>query len=190
MRLQVSRVDHHRLRDGSLSGQAIHHPGEDPPVAPPLPSIVEGLRRAVFFRRIAPPQPIAIDKDYAAQHPPVIDARLTVALGKEGLQTGHLRVGQPEKVAHDPVFLRSLNQAASARSTGPDPRGTSVYGRVFTAWAAAGLLGPSAAGMLFDRYQNYQFALVLAALAATISLALILTNAYGESEAAYRDTRQ
>ena len=69
-------------------------------------------------------------------------------------------------------------------------RGTIVYGRVFTAWAAAGLLGPSVAGMLFDRYQNYQIALVLAALAATISLALILTNAYGGSEAAYRDMRR
>jgi hypothetical protein len=113
MRLEIGRVDHHRLRNGSFGSQTIHHPGEDSLVAPPLPPVVEGLRRAIFFRRIAPPQPIAIDEYYAAQHTPVIDARLTVALGEEGLQTGHLRVGQPEKVAHDPVSLRSLNQAAS-----------------------------------------------------------------------------
>ena len=54
--------------------------------------------------------------------------------------------------------------------------GTIVYARVFTAWAAAGLLGPSVAGLLFDRYQNYQLALLLAALAAVISLVLIQTK--------------
>jgi hypothetical protein len=36
-----------------------------------------------------------------------------VALGEEGLQTGHLRIGKPEKIAHDPVSLRRLNHAAS-----------------------------------------------------------------------------
>jgi hypothetical protein len=86
---------------------------EDPLVAPPLPTIVEGLRRAVFLRRITTPQAIAIDEDYAAQYTPVIDARLAMALGEERLQTGHLRVGQPKKVAHDPVSFRSMNQAAS-----------------------------------------------------------------------------
>ncbi|MFT5006967.1 MAG: OFA family oxalate/formate antiporter-like MFS transporter [Paracoccaceae bacterium] len=44
--------------------------------------------------------------------------------------------------------------------------GTVVYGRVFTAWAAAGLLGPLAAGLLFDTYSNYRLALILAAIAA------------------------
>ena len=101
MRLEVGRVNHHRLRNGGLRSQPIHHPGEDPLVAPPLPSIVEGLRWGVFLRRIAPPQPIAIYKDYAAQHTPAIDTLLTVALGKEGLQTGHLRVGQPKRLLID-----------------------------------------------------------------------------------------
>jgi hypothetical protein len=34
--------------------------------------------------RAAPPQPVAVDEDYPAQHPPVIDSRLAVALGKNG----------------------------------------------------------------------------------------------------------
>jgi hypothetical protein len=110
VRLEIGHVDYHRLRNGS---RTIDHRGEDTFVDPPLSMIVEGLRQAGFFRRIEPPQPIAIDEDYAAQNTPVIHARLTVALGKEGLQTGHPRVGQPKKVVHDPVSSRGLNQAAS-----------------------------------------------------------------------------
>ena len=100
MRFQVSRIDHHRLRNSRLGGQAFHHPGEDTLVTPSLPSVVEGLWRAILLGGIAPSQPIAIDEDYAAQNAPVIDARHSVALGKERLKTGHLRVRQPEKVAH------------------------------------------------------------------------------------------
>jgi hypothetical protein len=96
MRLQVGRVDHDGLLLGTFGGQSFHHPGEDPHVTPPLPSVVEGLRRAIFTRRIAPPQAIAIDEDYTAQDPPIIDARLTVALWKERFQPLHLLVRQPE----------------------------------------------------------------------------------------------
>ena len=113
MRFQIGRVDHHRLRSGGLGGQAFHHPGEGAFVAPPLPTVAEGLWRAILPGRIAPPQAIAIDEDYPAQYTPVIDARLAMALGEEGLKPRHLRVGQPEKVAHRSVSLRSLNHAAS-----------------------------------------------------------------------------
>lgn len=73
--LQVDRVDHHRLRNGCFGGQAIHHTDEDIFVAPPLPTVVKGLRRPII-RRSASPQTIAVDEDFAAQHPLVIDARL------------------------------------------------------------------------------------------------------------------
>lgn len=52
--------------------------------------VLEGLRggdsiaelcRAIFSRRIPPPQPITIDEDDAAQNPPVIDA-LPAMFGK------------------------------------------------------------------------------------------------------------
>ena len=115
-------IDHHRLRGGGLRGQAFHHPGEDTFVAPALPSVVKGLRRAILLGRITPPQAIAIDEDNATQNATIIDARLTMALGKEGLQPRQLRVGQPEKVAKRPVTLRRLNHAARARSMGPDPK--------------------------------------------------------------------
>ena len=121
MHLEIGRVNHHCLRNGGLDGQPSHHPGEDPPVAPPLPSAVEGLRRVILLRRIAPAQAIAIGEDYAAQYSPIVDAGLAMALGKQGLQPRHLHVGQPEKVAHRPVSLRRLSHAASARSTGPVP---------------------------------------------------------------------
>ena len=54
--------------------------------------------------------------------------------------------------------------------------GTLVYARVFTAWAAAGILGPYFAGVLFDHYHNYQLALILAAAAATGTLLLLITR--------------
>ena len=111
--LQVDCVDHHRLRNGCLGGQPVHHRGTGPFVAQPPPAIVKCLGRAILPGRLAPAQAIAIDEDYAAQYPPVIDPRLAVALGEEGLQTGHLRIGKPEKIAHDPVSLRRLNHAAS-----------------------------------------------------------------------------
>jgi MFS family permease len=40
--------------------------------------------------------------------------------------------------------------------------GTIVYGRVFTAWAVAGLVGPASAGILFDLYADYRIALTVA----------------------------
>src|SRR5690606_21158661 len=76
-------------------------------------------------RRVTPSQPVAIDEDYAAQNPSIIDPRLAMALRKERLQPLHLRVGQPEKVAHHhPRQFGSLNhaaRAASSKSMGPDP---------------------------------------------------------------------
>ena len=89
------------------------------------PAVVERLRRAIFPWRVTPPQPIAIDEDYAAQHAPVIDSRLAMALREERLQPLHLLIGQPEKVAHHhPRQFGSLNhagRAALSRLMGPDP---------------------------------------------------------------------
>jgi len=82
VRLEIGRVDHDRLVLGPFGGQPHHDPGEDPVVAPALPAVIQGLGRAVFLRRIAPPQPIAIDEDYSAEDAPIIDARAAMALGK------------------------------------------------------------------------------------------------------------
>jgi OFA family oxalate/formate antiporter-like MFS transporter len=52
-----------------------------------------------------------------------------------------------------------------------------IYGRVFTAWGCAGLLGPWLAGYLFDISKNYQLALLAAASFGLVSiLAMILLS--------------
>ena len=44
-----------------------------------------------------------------------------------------------------------------------------AYGRVFTAWGAAGLIGPLGTGLLFDAFGDYRLPLLLAAVAAVAS---------------------
>ena len=51
---------------------------------------------------------------------------------------------------------------------GPDGY-PAAYGRVFTAWGVAGLIGPLGAGTLFDATGGYRLPLLLAALAAVAS---------------------
>lgn len=62
--LQLGRMDYHCIRNGCLSGQAIHYPGADTLIALPYPTDLGGLRRAVFLQRIAPAQAIAINGYY------------------------------------------------------------------------------------------------------------------------------
>jgi OFA family oxalate/formate antiporter-like MFS transporter len=45
------------------------------------------------------------------------------------------------------------------------------YGLLFTAWGAAGILGPAIAGRVFDQYQDYRYAFYAAGVLALISLA-------------------
>ncbi|MEL6478193.1 MAG: MFS transporter [Pseudomonadota bacterium] len=55
-------------------------------------------------------------------------------------------------------------------------RSPQIYGRVFTAWGAAGLLGPWLAGMLFDlsgAYRPALFAAALLSLSATVAVFLL-----------------
>ena len=94
MCFQIGRVDHDRLVFGALGGQAHHNPGEDPVLAPAFPAVVERLGGPVFPRRVAPSQTIAVDEDYAAQNPPIIDTGLAMALREERPQPLHLLVGQ------------------------------------------------------------------------------------------------
>ena len=128
MRLQIGRVDQDGLLLGAFRGQPLHHAGENPHVTPPLPSVVERLRRAILTWRVAPPQAIAIDEDYAAQNPPIIHPRLAMALREKRLQPLHLLVRQPEKIAHHHTrqfgALNHVAIAASSRSMGPDPNKT------------------------------------------------------------------
>ena len=105
MGFQISCINHDRLLVSRLGGQPGHDAGEHTHPAPALPSVVEGLGRPVFPGRVTPAQAIAIDEDYAAQDAAIIDTRLAMALGKERLKPRHLRVTQPEKIAHQKGLL-------------------------------------------------------------------------------------
>ena len=97
MRFEISRIDHDRLALSTLARQTIHHRDEDPFVAPSLPAVVERLCRTVFPRRIAPPQPVAIDEDNAAQHAAIINPRLAMTPRKKRLKPRYLLIRQPYK---------------------------------------------------------------------------------------------
>jgi len=60
---------------------------------------------------------------------------------------------------------------AVVRAFGQD-RYPSAYGRVFSAWGLAGLVGPLGAGVLYDATGGYRFPLLVAAVAAGISSAV------------------
>ena len=92
MGLQVGGVDHHRLIFAMFGSQTSHHPGEDTLVAPPLPTVVEGLVWTIGRRCVALSQTIAINEDNAAQHTSIINSWLAVGLGEEGFKTRHLRI--------------------------------------------------------------------------------------------------
>jgi hypothetical protein len=100
MRLQIGGIDHDGLRIGAIGGQAHHDPGEDAVIAATLSAIVEDLDRSIFPRRTVPAQAFAVDKDNAAQNPQLIHAWAVMALGKEQAKTRHVRLSQPEQVAH------------------------------------------------------------------------------------------
>ena len=44
------------------------------------------------------------------------------------------------------------------------------YGLIFSAWGAAGIIGPTIGGVLFDKYGNYEAAFYAAALLAAVAL--------------------
>ncbi len=73
--------------------------------------------------------------------------------------------------------------AAIARRFGA-VAGVRVYGRVFTAWGAAGLLAPWAAGLLYEASGHYRLALLAAACLALVSLSAVLLNGRARTQRA------
>src|ERR1700709_2130579 len=82
VRFQVGGIDHNPIRRITFSGQASENPLEDPAAAPANEPIVKGLVRAILLRRVFPLQSVADHIDDPADHPPAIDARLTMRTGK------------------------------------------------------------------------------------------------------------
>ncbi|HVO82758.1 MAG TPA: OFA family MFS transporter [Terriglobales bacterium] len=63
----------------------------------------------------------------------------------------------------------SVNASTTADFWGTKNAGIN-YGMLFTAWGVAGIIGPRIAGVLFDRYKNYQMAFHAAAVLALVAL--------------------
>jgi OFA family oxalate/formate antiporter-like MFS transporter len=63
----------------------------------------------------------------------------------------------------------SVNASATADFFGAKNAGMN-YGMLFTAWGVAGIIGPRIAGVLFDKYKNYQMAFYAAAALAAVAL--------------------
>ncbi len=63
----------------------------------------------------------------------------------------------------------SVNGVAAADFWGTKNAGVN-YGMLFTAWGAAGIIGPRIGGVLFDRYHNYQAAFYAAAALSGVAL--------------------
>lgn len=63
----------------------------------------------------------------------------------------------------------SVNGVAAVDFWGTKNAGIN-YGILFTAWGVAGVIGPRIAGVLFDRYHNYNAALYTASLLAAVAL--------------------
>lgn len=63
----------------------------------------------------------------------------------------------------------SVNGVTAADFWGTKNAGIN-YGMLFTAWGVAGIIGPRIAGVLFDKYKNYQMAFYSAAVLAAVAL--------------------
>ena len=63
----------------------------------------------------------------------------------------------------------SVNGSTAADFWGTKNAGIN-YGMLFTAWGVAGIIGPRIAGVLFDKYKNYQMAFYSAAVLAAVAL--------------------
>ena len=120
VRLQIGRIDHHRLWLGALRSKPFHHAREDACLAPAPPAVVQRLVRAIGAGRIAPAQAVTVDEHNAAQHPAIVNAWLAVAFGKnESSRSICSSVSQNRSLI--PVSLRNLNQIATLPSMGSDP---------------------------------------------------------------------
>src|SRR5947209_17183191 len=63
----------------------------------------------------------------------------------------------------------SVNASTTADFCGTKNAGIN-YGLLFTAWGAAGIIGPRIGGKFFDKYHNYEYAFYTAAVLAAIAL--------------------
>lgn len=119
---QVSCIDHQSLFLTVISSQADHHPDKNAFVTLSLPTIAQGLVRAVISRRITPAQTIAIDEnqfrsEHACRQHEVYHGT-TERKGQDGPSARRsTRIDQ----TCSPLAFRHVDHAAKRKSVGPEP---------------------------------------------------------------------
>ena len=119
-------IDEQLRRRPNRIGQGMEYLAPDTLASPALEAVVERLPRAVDGRGIDPASTALDDMDDAADHAPVIHARLAASVGRKmRSQLRELHVRQPEMVSihHSPPFGEGESHQANSGNPfmGPDP---------------------------------------------------------------------
>jgi len=100
MRLEVGSVDHQPIGLAALRRKLGKYPIEDAKTAPTDEAIIDRLVWTVLFGRIAPAKPVTDNEDDPADDPLVVNAWNAMRQRKIGLDPAHLRLRQPDQIAH------------------------------------------------------------------------------------------
>lgn len=97
MSLDVAAIDLSSLRDPAFLGQRRQDAGPDAPAAPPVPSVVDRCRRAVFGGAISPAAAAFEHVNDPGDYPAIIDPpRSGLVLRQVGLDCAPCFIRQPE----------------------------------------------------------------------------------------------
>jgi hypothetical protein len=121
----MRRIDHDLIGRPDHSCQFFKYPAEHAKPAPADETVVNGLVWTVVFRRIAPAQPIANDKDNSAQHTPIINPRNAMSKRKIRRNPLQLRIRKPYQITHAgllPARMNQLQHKTASNLTGPEPK--------------------------------------------------------------------
>jgi hypothetical protein len=119
MRFEVRRIDHQPVGLAALARQRREDPVEHAHPAPADEAVVDRLVRPVLARRIAPAQAVANDEHDPRDHPPVIDPRLPMRQREIRLYPAHLRLRQPDQIAHGNALLGAAIESHRNRFVNP-----------------------------------------------------------------------
>ena len=111
MRLQVSGIDHQLGGFAAAFCQFQEDAPKHAQLAPADEAVVDCLVWSVAWRNIAPPQPVADNKDDAADHPLVIHTGDAVREWEERRYARHLSIGKKDHLGHGSTpLVQPMNQ--------------------------------------------------------------------------------
>jgi len=129
--LEIGRVDHNSLSLRCFRhSQAFHHLEKDALVTPAFPPGIKRLGGAVFLRRIAPPETVAVHEYDPAQETPIIDALAAVALGGNRAEDEPLAPPSAQtNYSSVRLLYARLDHSRRCKSMGPDLKLCRLGGR-------------------------------------------------------------